>query len=91
MTVQQTSLLLVGIIIAVLIAIPVVASIIRDRDYKRQIAGKKPMRKFRENFRRPEETQSTESGLLSKFEMDRYKMDIQTKQNILHATNGIIK
>ena len=91
MTVQQTSLLLVGIIIAVLIAIPVVASIIRDRDYKRQIAGKKPMRKFKEDFRKPEEAQSTDSELLSRFEMDRYRMDIQTKQNILHATNGIIK
>ena len=91
MTVQQTSLLLVGIIIAVLIAIPVVASIIRDRDYKRQIAGKKPMRKFKEDFRKPEEAQSTDNELLSRFEMDRYKMDIQTKQNILHATNGRIK
>ena len=91
MTIQQTSLLIVGIIIAVLIAIPVVASIIRDRDYKRQIAGKKPMRKFKEDFRKPEEAQSTDSGHLSNFEMDRYKMDIQTKQNILHATSGIIK
>lgn len=68
MTVAQVSLIIVGIIIVVLVAVPVVASIIRDRDYKRQIAGKKPMREFKEDFQKTEEKQSTEDELLRDYE-----------------------
>lgn len=80
MTVAQTSLLIVGIIIVILIAVPILAAVIRDRDYRRQIAGKKPMREFRMNCREIEETHSTENELLN-----RYELDMKAKQNTLHA------
>lgn len=80
MTVAQVSLIIIGIIVVVLVAVPVVASVIRDRDYKRQIAGKKPMREFKEDFQKAKENQSTEDELLNK-----YEMDMKAKQNVLHA------
>lgn len=34
-------------VVAVVVLAPVVAWMIRDRDFKRQVAGKKPMRSFK--------------------------------------------
>ena len=44
MTAFQWSVLLIVLVIAIIIVVPVVRRILQDRDFKRQLEGRRPMR-----------------------------------------------
>lgn len=46
---MNEALIWVAVVVGAVVLVPVVASMIRDRDFKRQVSGKKPMRSFKGN------------------------------------------
>lgn len=78
MTSVQWLLIILGLLIVVPILWIILGSYLRKRDFKRQIEGRRPERRAKENMLPPNE----DAGANVKMDMDRMQFEAQMKQNL---------
>ena len=69
------------LVIVIVIAVPVVRRILQDRDFNRQIQGKRPMRQIKKDQDVPASASAVSPELESELEMYRHEAKTRTFQH----------